>query len=100
MRRFTLSVGVIEPSSIVRSDGSSAKRPDLLVVRPVVVVAVDLLLEELPDPRIGVDRLPADVRRVRRGPLLELVEVRDDERGQELLPVADDDRAARRTATS
>ena len=42
MRRLTLSVGVIEPSSIVRSRGQQREGADLLVVRLVRVVRVDL----------------------------------------------------------
>src|SRR5438552_4285864 len=75
-------------------DWQQRKGPDLLVVRLVLVVGVDLFLEERSQLRAGIDRrgLEGDVPLGRH--LADPLEVGDDQGRQELVPVAEHDRQA------
>ena len=90
VRRFTLSVGVSSPLSIVKSCSSSTTFFGLLEVRELAEPAEDLLLhlrlhERIREELAAVGRRDVLVPR----PLLELIEVRHHENHRELAPVAD-----------
>src|SRR5262245_33234765 len=67
--------------------GEQGERPDLLVTRLVGVVPVDLLLEEGPDLGARVDRVRLEGDLPLGGELLQPLEVRDDQGGQEFVTV-------------
>src|SRR5437762_6607632 len=75
-------------------DRQQGEGPNLLVVRLVFVVGVDLFLEERAQLRAGVDRRGLESDVPLGGHLADPLEVGDDESRQELVPVAEHDRQA------